>query len=325
MSGIEANERVLRHAIAIAGLPLSALQAALSRYDAHRYGPVGEMVQVGDGQLHAIVTGSGGPTVILESGMGGCSLDWSLVQPALSKYATVLAYDRAGFGWSSPASGVPTCAGSASALRELLRALNLAPPYLLVGHSYGGMIMHLFAASYPQEVMGLVLVDSTHADRFAPQTGQDGHAARRAERSKHRSRLRLGYLLAPIGIPRYLKQWIGVKRLPGEAGRAVRSLGYRSSAYKTAYAELIGTADSAAQLHQAPPLPPHLPVIVLTAGRQTAEWLEGQQALLRLTERTKQVVVPDSWHAIHIHQPRIVIEAVAGLISAGVAGIMLDE
>ncbi|TYP78106.1 alpha/beta fold hydrolase [Paenibacillus methanolicus] len=322
MNGIEAKDRALRGALAIAGLPLSAVQAALSRYDATRYGPVGELVPCGDGQLHAIVTGSGGPTVILESGMGGCSLDWTLVQPALSKYATVLAYDRAGFGWSSSASGVPTCAGSVEELRELLRGLHLAPPYLLVGHSYGGMIMQLFAAAYPQDVMGLVLVDAAHAGRFALHADSD---ARRAERAKHRSRLRLGYLLAPLGIPRYMKQWIGTKRLPGDAGRAVRSLGYRSSAYKTAYAELIGTADSAAQLERAPRLPPHLPVIVLTAGRQTAEWLASQRALLRLTERTKQIVVPDSWHAIHIHQPRAVIEAVAGLISAGVAGVMMEE
>lgn len=322
MSEIEAKDRVLRKAFALAGLPLSALQAALSRYDAHRYGPVGEMVTVGDGHMHAIVSGAGGPTVVLESGMGGCSLDWSLVQPALSKYATVLAYDRPGFGWSSPANGVPTCAGSVETLRELLRALGLTPPYLLVGHSYGGMIMQLFAAAYPQEVMGLVLVDAAHAARFAPETGGD---ERIAERAKHRSRLRLGYLLAPLGIPRYMKQWIGSKRLPGEAGRTVRSLGYRSSAYKTAYAELIGTTDSAAQLVQAPPLAPNMPVIVLTAGRQTAEWLESQRELLRLTEQTKQIIVQDSWHAIHIHQPRIVVEAVAGLISAGVAGVMLDE
>ncbi|MFD2876045.1 alpha/beta fold hydrolase [Paenibacillus rhizoplanae] len=88
-------------------------------------------ISVGSHHLHAIVTGSSTsnlPTILLEAGMGGCALDWSLVQPALAKHTKVLSYDRAGFGWSTTPISEPTCEGYVRDLRELLTQLELEPP-----------------------------------------------------------------------------------------------------------------------------------------------------------------------------------------------------
>lgn len=104
MSQIPFFERSVRLAISVVGFPLSIYQTVLSNYHVYKNKPTGKIVSIGPHNLHAVVSGEGKlgtPTVILESGMGGCSLDWVLVQPELSKHTTVISYDRAGFGWST--------------------------------------------------------------------------------------------------------------------------------------------------------------------------------------------------------------------------------
>lgn len=269
---------------------------------------------MGTHRLHAIVAGSNTsnlPTVILESGMGGCALDWSLVQPALAKHTKVLSYDRAGFGWSTTPISEPTCEGYLRDLRKLLMQLELEPPYILVGHSYGGMIMRLFASEYPEEVAGIILVDSTHEQRFIESTFIQ---TRYEERLRHLRRLRMGYLVSPIGLPRLLKQPIGAKRLPPPVQQTVNTLGYRNNAYKAAYLESLCTIESALQLIESEPLASELPVLVLSAGRQNEEWQQSQKKLLQLTAQTRQIIVQDSWHSIQLYQPQAVIDSVLGLL-----------
>jgi pimeloyl-ACP methyl ester carboxylesterase len=307
-------EKVLRSTISIICFPLTFIQTVLSKYEMQKYKRLGEIINVGNHILHTIVTGKGkptGPTVILESGMGGCALDWSLVQPELSKHTTVISYDRAGFGWSTQTIEQPTCQNYVNDLRNLLSRLELEPPYLLVGHSYGGMIMRLFASEYSDEVMGIILVDSTHEKRYL-----DSHLSenRRIERVKYHNRLRLGYLLSPIAVPRMLKQHIGSRRLPPNIQKKVIALGYRNNAYKAAYLEFLCSTKSADQLHKALPLKSDIPLIVLTAGRQGEEWKEAQKELLNLSEKTQQIIVVDSWHSIQIHNPQVVIDSVISLL-----------
>lgn len=269
---------------------------------------------MGTHHLHAIVTGSSSsnlPTILLESGMGGCALDWSLVQPELAKHTKVLSYDRAGFGWSTTPISEPTCEGYLRDLRQLLIQLELEPPYILVGHSYGGMIMRLFASAFPEEVAGIILVDSTHEQRFIESTFNQ---TRYEERLRHLRRLRLGYLLSPIGLPRLFKQSIGAKRLPPPVQHTVNTLGYRNNAYKAAYLESLCTIESALQLVESEPLASDLPIRVLSAGRQNQEWQESQKRLLQLTAKTRQIIVQDSWHSIQLYQPQAVIDSVLSLL-----------
>src|SRR6266581_4367311 len=153
-------------------------QGITSAVDASMYPPPGRLVDVSGYRLHIHCTGSGGPgpAIILDAGNGGSSLDWSLVQPGVATFTRVCSYDRAGYGWSE--SG-PTPRSSGRIVRELHTLLvntGVPGPYVLVGHSFGGLNMRLYAYTYPQEVAGLVLVDSSHENnptaRVAIQNGQ---------------------------------------------------------------------------------------------------------------------------------------------------------
>lgn len=232
--------------------------------------PPGELVPVGDRQLHTLITGSGDQTIILEAGNGGCSQDWSRIQPELSRHAVVLSYDRAGFGWSRGEEKQQTCREDVEDLRTLLAVKQLKPPYVLVGTSFGGMTIRLFASMYPDEVSGLLLVDSIHE-------GMNIEA------------------IAP---------------------------GYRRSTFSVADPEIeLGCArESVRQLYSAAPLRPSMPVIVLTAGKQTEEWKDSQQALFELTNCTIPLTVQDSEQDIHIHQPEAVVDAALSLAILGQRG-----
>ncbi|WP_010271867.1 alpha/beta fold hydrolase [Paenibacillus senegalensis] len=302
-----------RAALSIIGFPLSVTNQIISKYELMRIKPKGQMVDVGEIQLHALVTGNGTFTVILESGMGGCSLDWCLVQPELSKYAKVVSYDRAGFGWSVKCRDKSTCRDYNNDLRILLRNLNLNPPYILVGHSFGGMNMQLFASEYPDEVVGMVLVDSVHEDRYITDLS---NSSRVKQYNQALKQYRLGYLLSPLGIPRIMRMHIGSRRLPSEYLKIVRTLGYRSNAYKAAYKELIYADESGRQVKGSKQnINDELSVIVLSAGKQPDPWKRQQELLKNLTKNTKHIVVEDSWHAIQIHRPEIVIREVKEIIN----------
>jgi pimeloyl-ACP methyl ester carboxylesterase len=121
------------------------------------------MVAVEDGRrLNLYCTGDGSPTVVLEAGHGDGLNTWAKVQPALSKKVRVCSYDRAGFGFSDPPRRPGTVQQAADDLRKLLLSADIKPPYLMVGHSMGGMVVRLYAAEHPRDVVGLVLVDPTN-------------------------------------------------------------------------------------------------------------------------------------------------------------------
>ncbi|AIQ65948.1 hypothetical protein PSTEL_25360 [Paenibacillus stellifer] len=314
MTLIRPSEKVLRATISVLGFPMTVIQAVLSMRSLHKHKAPGEIISIGGRSLHAIVSGRGDsilPTIILESGMGGSALDWSLVQPALAKYTRVVAYDRAGFGWSTQTMEEPTCANYVQDLRRLLAQKKLEPPYLLVGHSFGGLIMRLFASQYPEEVSGLVLVDSTHEKRYIE---SHFNHSRRQEQLRYQKRLRLGFLLSPIGLTRIMKQHIGTGKLPPAIQNKVTASGYRNHAYKAAYLEFLHTSVSADQIIESSPLRPDMPVMVLTAGRQNEAWKESQRELLQLTDQTRQRIIEDSWHSIPIHKPQAVVQSVLGLL-----------
>ncbi len=126
--------------------------------------PPGRLVDVGGYRLHVNCTGRGGPAVVLIAGAGDFSFDWGLVQPGLSRFARVCSYDRAGLAWSDPGPTPRTMLQDAAELHALLGAAGVRPPYVLVGHSIGGLIARVYAERYPRETAALVLVDPTHED-----------------------------------------------------------------------------------------------------------------------------------------------------------------
>jgi pimeloyl-ACP methyl ester carboxylesterase len=113
-----------------------------------------------------VLAGTGTPAVIFENGLGGRLEWWAKVLPEVAKQTTTFAYNRAGTGRSAEASTPRDGDTIIEELRRILRAKGLAPPYVLVGHSLGGLYMQLYGRRYPQEVTGLVLVDSTHPEQM---------------------------------------------------------------------------------------------------------------------------------------------------------------
>lgn len=138
-----------------------------TKLDKQKYLPVGKMIDIGGYKLHMVDQGVleiGKPTVILESGMGCTAFDWLLVYSEIAKFARVISYDRAGYGWSDASPLSRTSANIVKELHMMLDKAGISSPYILVGHSFGGMNVELFAATYPQEVAGIILVDSVHED-----------------------------------------------------------------------------------------------------------------------------------------------------------------
>lgn len=169
--------RWLRRLLAGMGVLLLLLVAAGSIYqavgavrDRAAFPPPGQLVDVGGYKLHLHCTGeavAGRPTVILETLAGGISPYWGWVQPEIARTTRVCSYDRAGRAWSEPAPGPLSLAQTVEDLHTLLASAGVEGPFVLVGHSIGGIYMRRFAEAYPTEVVGMVLVDAAHPEQFA--------------------------------------------------------------------------------------------------------------------------------------------------------------
>ena len=149
-------------ALVLALVAATALQWFLSYLALERNPPPGELIVVGGRQMHLLCQGQGSPAVILESGIPGTSLGWVSVMEDIASFARVCAYDRAGYGWSEAGPEPRTISNITRELRDLLRTARVDPPYVLAGHSFGGLVVQLYASRFPNEVAGMVLVDSAH-------------------------------------------------------------------------------------------------------------------------------------------------------------------
>jgi len=159
---------VVAGVLATAGIGAGA-QALAARRDRRRFPPPGALVDVGGHRLHLTVRGERtmAPTVVLEAGMASMSANWGWVRTDLARTGRVVAYDRAGLGWSDDGTADWDAATSADELHTALRTAGLDPPYVLAGHSYGGLVVRMFADRYPDETVGMVLVDASHPDQWA--------------------------------------------------------------------------------------------------------------------------------------------------------------
>src|SRR5919199_4181080 len=222
----------------------------------------GQLIDVGGHRLHLSCTGSGSPTVVLEPGAGMTSSDLGLITPAVAGETRVCVYDRAGRGWSEPADTPQDGAQIATDLHTLLHRAGVPEPYLLAGHSFGGLYVLTFAARYPDEVTGLVLIDST-----APKPPASTAPASAAEKGSYDASGRLSTLVSTVA-------GLGLGRLYGqvaEGGLPPRSTGEVRASVATA-SNLRSTIDEYVQasssVHHAGALTDFgaKPLVVLTAG-----------------------------------------------------------
>jgi pimeloyl-ACP methyl ester carboxylesterase len=248
-----------------------------------------QKIDIGGRRLAMSCSGSGSPTVVLETGLGAESVEWGPVQAAVAKFARVCRYDRAGRGASAGAARPRNVAQMVEDLRALLRCADLPAPYLLVGHSFGGLVMRLFAHRYAHDVRGLILVDSMHEEQFEvfaplfPDATPSEPAALREMRA---------FWTGGWRNPQATAEGIDfVSSL--EQGRSVRSLG-----------DLPLHILTAAGFANQPLIPP--------AYREPLQrrWDELQRRFLQLSAKSQQSFIRDSGHFVQRDAPHVIAAAI---------------
>jgi pimeloyl-ACP methyl ester carboxylesterase len=299
--------------LAILALAGASYEAIAGGGDAHQYPPPGQLVDVGGYRLHIDCVGEGSPTVVLESGLGGSSLDWRLVQPELGKTTRVCAYDRAGMGWSNPSPQPRTPRQIADELHMLLTNAGIAGPYVLVGHSLGGKNVRLFALTHPDQVAGMVLVDARSEYMDANTSAADTRAFKQALQTQGR----LYWVAGRLGIARLFgAALLGPPSLPVETRAALALSQTRQNEINATTSEGIARAADDGALQATPSLGDR-PLIVLAAGQNVAHdpiWLEAQCRLAALSSDSRLIIAEGSGHFIQWDQPTLVIETVRQVI-----------
>lgn len=301
-----------------------------------RFRPPGTLLDVGGRRVHLSLAGpagdqTGGPAVVIETGRGHPAILWSHIATEVARTAGVVLYDRPGYGWSDPTSTPRTGRQVAAELHALLQAAGVPGPYILVGHSLGGMYVRAFAGLYPAEVAGLVLVDARHEDISLLQPPVFAEVDRKF--------YRLVLPLARLGVGRLIGRlkpgvFIGGPAMREKLPPALRTVADAVLLWPdllpATAAETARFPDVSAELCACGDLGDK-PLVVLTAGRQELggwgiageEWerlraimAAGQVKLARLSSRGRQTIVADSGHNIYLEQPEVVVQAIRAVLAA---------
>ncbi|HEY7210898.1 MAG TPA: alpha/beta hydrolase [Bryobacteraceae bacterium] len=309
-------------------------RAGIAR-DRRRFPPPGRMLALGERRLHFCEQGSGSPVVVFEAGLAASSLSWSYVAPLVASFTRAVSYDRAGLGWSDDCA-LHTLDGLTEDLRSLLVAACIPPPYVLVGHSFGSLIVRAFAHRYPAETAGLVFVDPVSIAGWA----------NCSERDQKRILLgamlsRRGARLARIGIVRLALAAAGLpnKRITqaiarASAGKATPTLGRLAGEVQKLPAAAISVArahwstpkpframanyleclPACAEAARGMPLSENVPFIVISAANATPEELAEREDWVAHSRLGRHFQVPGTGHWLHLERPDVVAEAVKELV-----------
>ncbi len=309
---------------AISLLIAYVIEARTERADRTRFPPPGRLVDVGGRRLHILCKGTAGPTVVLEAGGGEPS---TLLMPILNRVALttrVCAYDRAGFGWSDPAPGPRGFEDRANDLHQLLRAAEIPPPYILVGESFGGLVVRTYARLYPGDVSGVVLIDAA----------EEAHvfAASDALRRSADAQFLTASLLTRSGLLRWAlvnhPEAIGIPgaSLTTDDRKTLARLMSRPEQWQAAKGELSAYELTPANQRGAGGFGRlgDLPLIVIAHGKSMdgpqapleAGWRSGQERLVTLSTRGELVISERSGHAISLQDPDLVAAAIDRAVEA---------
>jgi pimeloyl-ACP methyl ester carboxylesterase len=287
--------------------------------------PPGKLVDIGTHKLHMHSQGEGTPVVILDAGGWDNVLAWREIQPEFAKFTQVIAYDRSGLGWSERGPNLISRDDAVAELHAFLTSAQVSGPYVLVGHSLGGVHVLMFAQAYPELTAGLVLVDGAHENIYSEWC---------------------------LSVPGYLDWFAGQIQMFEELsqkphheivahflGKSVSGVGELSEVQQIAFDRLrpthMATIAEMAKSFTSPPTPLEhvfrslgdLPLIVLTASK-SIEWGLGEEDNLKMSEvyrdvqvkiaglssRSKQIFVQDAGHYIQNDQPQVVIDAIREMV-----------
>lgn len=266
--------------------------------DANTYPMPGELIDVGGHSLHLQCTGSGSPTVVLEPGGGEMSSALGWIAPAVAGHTQVCVYDRAGRGWSEPADTPQDATQIATDLHTLLDRGRVPGPYVLAGHSFGGLYVLTFAARYPDEVAGMVLVDST-----APASAAKPEATSPGEEGSYNIMSRVSAVVstsARLGLGRLIGQ-LDYGSLPprsrDEARASTATVSHVRSTIDEYLQATASTEEAAALVDFA-----DKPLVVLTAGvGSNPAWLAAQDHLATLSANSLHRVIDGANHIGLLH------------------------
>ena len=293
---------------------------------AKQYPAPGQLVDVGGYKMHINCIGQGSPTVILEAGLGDYSLKWAHVQPEVARSTRVCSYDRAGYGWSEPSPHPRTAITEVEELHTLLVNANVEGSYVLVGHSLGGMLVRVYAHNYPDEVVGMVLVDSVHDEQVTrlPESMLKANQDMAGQ-------ARMFVLLSSTGLMALAPQNIPNPGLPEDAYAQYQAVMATTGGIEVWIDEVNEIEESFAEVRTLSLTSfGNMPLIVLSRGHWDAiplisdadngqawdVWQKMQSELAALSSESKQVIAEQSGHYIQIDQPDLVIDAIREMLDA---------
>lgn len=311
-----------------------------SRRDAKLYTGAGRWITIGRGsRLYVLEAGAGEPTVLFEAGIGATNLNWRRIQDAVAGFTRTASYDRGGLGWSSPCRTARTPSNIAAELHEMLERGGIKGPYILVGHSFGGLVMRRYALNYPEEVLGMVLVDPMRCEEWPPLDQAKLHELQRGRRL-----IRIASPIARCGLARLavtsmlsrasnsggggklssqlagaagaggrhvlgrLKTEVG--KMPREVWPVVAAHWTRPGFYTGMRKHIESIPDTVREMHAAEPILA-IPVTVLTPGKSKPL---SDECLGRIGNRVQQIIAPASAHWIHLDEPQLVIDSIRSMI-----------
>jgi pimeloyl-ACP methyl ester carboxylesterase len=286
-------------------------QTASAEADRRKFPAPGNLIDVGGFKMHIYCVGEGSPTVILETLSGGTSSYWGWVQPEVATTTRVCVYDRAGRGWSELDLERMTLARTVRNLHTLLTNANITGPYVLVGHSIGGIYVRQFAADYPEEVVGMVLVDSAHPYQYEryPDMG---------EVNEYYLQLSSVFsTLARLGLFRLYFAWggeIDFADMKEPQKSEIRTMWSSREYFESQHAEAIaapeiyGSGQKLGRLGD-------LPLLVISAAQDVPEgWRELQAELASLSDDSTHLILEAATHASLAFNPKDAHQVSVGIL-----------
>jgi pimeloyl-ACP methyl ester carboxylesterase len=312
-----------------------AYQLIGARLDNRRYPAPGTMVDLGELRLHAVCSGRGRPAVLFESGIAASSLSWTRVLRDVAAFTRACAYDRAGLGWSESSGAARTATAMLGELRAVLDHAG-GGRTVLVGHSFGALLVCEYASRYPDETAGVVLLDPP----------SEWQAMTRQQRWRLRGGIqlaRLGGLLARLGIvraclalltggapgvPRTFVRIFGsaaarelghlvgeVRKLPADVHPVVQALWCQPKCFRAMAQHMAALEETAAMVGRLSALP-DIPLVVISSGDQAAAVVDSHRQLARLSPQGRHVMAQRSGHWIQFDEPDLVVETIREIVDS---------